>query len=203
MTIKFSLKSVDLRAVSIVSVCILLLSAFRVLRAVMLPEWQNFSPVAAVALCGGLLLPGALAWTLPLLALFVSDLLLSFFLNYPAFGAGQFAAWGSIILTIGIGRLMASRGSFSLMGFFGAVFAGGVVFYLLTNAVCWVTMPAYPRGLDGLWMSLTTGLAGYPASWLFFRNSFISDVLFASVLLALWAFAKSRDAKGCVTAEKA
>jgi hypothetical protein len=38
-------------------------------------------------------------------------------------------------------------------------------------------------------MSLTTGLPGFPPTWMFFRNSLVSDFLFAAVLLAVWALA--------------
>jgi hypothetical protein len=173
--------------------CVVLLAIFRVLHATVLPEWPNFSPMAAVAFCGGFLLPGWMAWGVPLGALFISDLLLAAFLGYPAFGLGQTAAWLSLALIVAIGRGLAARSIHSLTGIFSGLFAGGVLFYFITNAVCWLTMPAYPRGLDGLWMSLTTGLPGYPPSWLFFRNSLISDFLFGSTLLALWALAQSHQ----------
>jgi len=149
--------------------------------------------MAAVAFCGGFLLPGWMAWGVPLGALFISDLLLAAFLGYPAFGLGQTAAWLSLALIVAIGRGLAARSIHSLTGIFSGLFAGGVLFYFITNAVCWLTMPAYPRGLDGLWMSLTTGLPGYPPSWLFFRNSLISDFLFGSTLLTLWALAQSHQ----------
>ena len=133
-----------------------------------------------------------MAWGVPLGALFISDLLLAAFLGYPAFGLGQTAAWLSLALIVAIGRGLAARSIHSLTGIFSGLFAGGILFYFITNAVCWLTMPAYPRGLDGLWMSLTTGLPGFPPSWLFFRNSLISDFLFASTLLSLWSLARSR-----------
>ncbi|MCX6974122.1 MAG: hypothetical protein NTZ94_07435 [Verrucomicrobia bacterium] len=179
-------------AVLMTCACVVLLAIFRVLHATVLTDWPNFSPMAAVAFCGGFLLPGWMAWGVPLGALFISDLLLAAFLGYPAFGLGQTAAWLSLALIVAIGRGLAARSIHSLTGIFSGLFAGGILFYFITNAVCWLTMPAYPRGLDGLWMSLTTGLPGFPPSWLFFRNSLISDFLFASSLLALWSLARSR-----------
>ena len=179
-------------AVLMTCACVVLLAIFRVLHATVLPEWPNFSPMAAVAFCGGFLLPGWMAWGVPLGALFISDLLLAAFLGYPAFGLGQTAAWLSLALIVAIGRGLAARSIHSLTGIFSGLFAGGILFYFITNAVCWLTMPAYPRGLDGLWMSLTTGLPGFPPSWLFFRNSLISDFLFASTLLSLWSLARFR-----------
>ena len=103
--------------VALVAVCILLLAGFRVLRAGLLPELPNFSPVAAVAFCGGLFLPGVLAWVVPFGILFVSDLALAMLLGYSAFSSAQFVSWACILVVVGIGRLL-SNASFSTPRFF-------------------------------------------------------------------------------------
>jgi hypothetical protein len=175
-------------AVAVIVVGILLIAGFRVLRATLLPELPNFSPLAAVAFCGGLFLPGAMAWVLPLAILFLSDFLLSVFLGFPMWSSGQAASWAAMVAIVGIGRFTA-RAPLSLGRFFGAVFGSGVLFYLATNTMAWIMNPAYPRGLDGLAMSLTTGLPGYPPSWVFFRNGLLSDFLFAGAMFAVWAIA--------------
>ena len=175
--------------VALVTVCILLLAGFRVLRAGLLPELPNFSPVAAVAFCGGLFLPGVLAWIVPISVLFVSDLALAMLLGYPAFSSAQFVSWTCILAVVGIGRLL-SKASFSTPRFFSALIGSGLFFYLVTNTAAWIGNPSYPRGLAGLWMSLTTGLPGFPPSWMFYRNALVSDLVFGSLLLAVWALAR-------------
>jgi hypothetical protein len=176
-----------------VGLCIVLLAGFRVLRATLLPEFPNFSPVTAVAVCGAFLLPGTLGWILPLGALIVSDFLLALVLGYPALSSAQLVVWGTILALVGFARLVAC-GGFSPVRYFGSVLGGGVFFYLVTNTASWLANPAYSRGLGGLWMSLTTGLPGFPPTWMFFRNSLVSDFLFAGVLLAVWAVAaRSRE----------
>jgi len=174
--------------VTLVAVCILLLAGFRVLRAGLLPELPNFSPVAAVAFCGGLFLPGILAWIVPIGILFVSDLALAMLLGYPAFSSAQFVSWACILAVVGIGRLL-SNASFSTPRFFSALIGSGLLFYLVTNTAAWIGNPSYPRGLGGLWMSLTTGLPGFPPSWMFYRNTLVSDLIFGALLLAVWAVA--------------
>lgn len=176
------------RAVFVAGLCIVLLAGFRVLRAAYLPELPNFSPVSAVAVCGAFLIPGVLGWLIPLGALMVSDLLLSQVLGYPAVSGAQLVVWGTILALVGFARF-AGRGGFSPVRYFGSVLGGGVFFYLVTNTASWIVNPAYPRGLAGLWMSLTTGLPGFPPTWMFFRNSLVSDFLFAALLLAVWALA--------------
>jgi hypothetical protein len=178
----------EMGVVSLVALCILLLAGFRVLRAGLLPELPNFSPVAAVAFCGGLFLPGVLAWMLPIGILLVSDLALAMLLGYPAFGSAQFVSWSCILAVVGIGRLL-SKASFSTPRFFSALIGSGLIFYIVTNAAAWIGNPSYPRGLGGLWMSLTTGLPGYPPTWVFYRNALVSDLIFGSLLLAVWAVA--------------
>jgi len=175
--------------VALVAVCILLLAGFRVLRAGFLPELPNFSPVAAVAFCGGLFLPGVLAWIIPISVLFVSDLALAMLLGYPAFSSAQFVSWTCILAVVGIGRLL-SKASFSTPRFFSALIGSGLFFYLVTNTAAWIGNPSYPRGLGGLWMSLTTGLPGFPPSWMFYRNALVSDLVFGVLLLSVWALAR-------------
>jgi len=175
--------------VVLVAVCILLLAGFRVLRAGFLPELPNFSPVAAVAFCGGLFLPGVLAWIVPISVLFVSDLALAMLLGYPAFSSAQFVSWTCILAVVEIGRLL-SKASFSTPRFFSALIGSGLFFYLVTNTAAWIGNPSYPRGLGGLWMSLTTGLPGFSPSWMFYRNALVSDLVFGVLLLSVWALAR-------------
>jgi hypothetical protein len=178
----------EISIVAFVAVCIVLLAGFRVLRAGALPELPNFSPVSAVAFCGGLFLPGILAWIVPISVLFVSDLALAMLIGYPAFSAAQFVSWACILAVVGIGRFL-SKASFSSLRFFSALIGSGLLFYLVTNTAAWIGNPSYPRGLGGLWMSLTTGLPGFPPSWIFYRNALVSDLIFGALLLAVWTLA--------------
>lgn len=191
------------RVALVAGVLILLLAVFRVLRAVWLPELPNFSPIAAVAFCGGLFLSGWIAWALPLGALVLSDLALSMVLGYAPFSAGQVVVWMSIVGIVGIGRLVSVRGGVSVFGFFGVLVGSGVAFYVVTNTGAWLMNPAYPRGLEGLWMSLTTGLPGFPPSWVFFRNALVSDVLFGALLLAVRAYAQEERSRDRVAVQRA
>ena len=162
-------------------------AAFRVLRATMVAELPNFSPVAAMAFCGAFFLPGVAAWALPIGCLVVSDIVLSLALGFPVVSAAQLSAWAGITLVVALGRFFATRGWGNTGAVLGGVLGGGVVFYLVTNAASWLMNPAYPRGVEGLWMSLTTGLPGFPPTWMFFRNSIASDLIFAGLILLVHA----------------
>ena len=173
--------------IALVAGLIVAVAAFRVLRAAFLPEFQNFAPVMAMAFCGGLFLPGVLAWALPLGALIISDVALAFVFNYPALGTAQ-VSWVCFALAVGAGRWLARQERAGLGSFVLLLLGNAIVFYLATNTVSWLT-DAYPRTVGGLWQALTTGLPGYPPTWVFFRNQLVSDFLFAALILAVHAFA--------------
>ena len=162
---------------------------FRVLRATMLPELPNFSPVMAMAFCSGLFLPGLLAWLLPLVVITLSDIVLSVCLDYPLLTAGQFAAWGCLLIGVALGRWISEWRDLKASALFAVITANAVIFYVVTNAVSWALEPSYPRNFGGLLQALTTGLPGYPPSWQFFRNALVSDFLFVGLILAIrhWA----------------
>lgn len=174
--------------------CLLAAAGFRVLRATMVPELPNFSPVAAIAFCGAFFLPGVVAWGLPLGCLVVSDIVLSMALGYPAVSAAQLSAWAGIGLVVALGRWFAVRGWGGPGAVLGGVLGGGLVFHLVTNAASWLMNPAYPRGFEGLWISLTTGLPGFPPTWVFFRNSIVSDLVFAGIILVVHALVTQASA---------
>ena len=61
--------------------------------------------------------------------------------------------------------------------------------FSVAQANVWI----YPCDLQGLWMSLTMGVPGFPPTWTFSRNSLIADVIFASLLLAVWVAARAGE----------
>jgi hypothetical protein len=166
---------------------------FRVLRATMLPELPNFSPVMAIAFCGGLFLPGLLAWLLPLAAIILSDIALSFCLGYPLLTAGQFAAWGCLLIGVALGRWISGWPKLKTSTLFVVITANALIFYVVTNAVAWLLEPSYSRDFSGLVQALTVGLPGYPPTWQFFRNALVSDLLFIGLIFVVRHFALRRS----------
>jgi hypothetical protein len=77
-----------------------------------------------------------------------------------------------------------------------ASIVGSTIFYAITNAFSWLSDPGYAKNLAGLIQALTTGLPSYSAtpSWMFFRNSLISDLLFT--LLFVLSINLGRSAEG-------
>ena len=72
-----------------------------------------------------------------------------------------------------------------VIGIRSASIAGSVIFYVVTCAVSWLFDPGYPKSFAGLIQAVTVGLPQYGAtpSWMFFRNSVVSDLLFTGLFI--------------------
>ena len=151
----------------------------------MLPA--NFSAAYAIMFCAGLYFPGIWAWTLPLVTMVISDLLLTFF-AYPDVQMSFREHLGMMlpnyagyigILIIGRGLHKGNRAFVTLVG--GGV-VGAFLFYIITNSISWLTLP-YPKNLVGWIEALTKGLDGYPPTWEFFRSTLMSGGIFSGLFV--------------------
>ncbi len=145
-----------------VSAIIFALALFR-----LLPHLPNVSPVAAMALFGGAYFADKrMAFIIPFVALFLSDLLLglhnSMIFVYAGFG-----------LTVAIGFLLKNRVTITNTAF--AVLGSSVLFFLLTNFGAWMTSGLYVKSAEGLMQAY---MAGIP----FFQNSLLGNAVYAVVI---------------------
>jgi hypothetical protein len=173
-----------------ISALLLILSAvaYRVTAGLLIHSgatWlSNFAPLAAISLCGAAYFPPRFKFSVPLGALFVSDL----FLNYH-YGAsiiepqiiGRYLALALIGL---IGLALQDRASLKTL--LPASIVGSTIFYLITNSFSWLSDPGYVKNFAGLIQALTVGLPEYSATptWMFFRNSILSDLFFTLLFVA-------------------
>jgi hypothetical protein len=189
----------SIASVAAVAGIIAAVALFRVLRATLVPELPNFSPVMAMAFCGGLLLPGLLAWFLPLAVIVLSDLALSVSLGYPILGSGQLIGWACLWMAVALGRWVSTWQELKITPLAAVITANALIFYVVTNAVAWVVEPSYARSSFGFVQALTTGLPGYPPTWQFFRNALISDFIFAGLIFAVLHLALRRSGSPMVS----
>jgi hypothetical protein len=148
----------------------------------------NFAPMAAIALCSAIYLPRKYKFTLPFGALLVSDLILNSYYGFSLFSPmvlGHYLAFAVVGL---IGLAVSWRPSLTVV--LPASLAGSLVFYTITNALSWLTDPGYLKNFAGLLQALTVGLPQYGATptWMFFRNSVVSDLLFTLLFVACMNF---------------
>ncbi|MBV9008193.1 MAG: hypothetical protein JO354_03355 [Verrucomicrobia bacterium] len=146
---------------------------------------SNFAPLAAIALCCAAYLPRAFKLSLPLVTLFLSDLILDAIYQASFFSWHVFARYIALALVGGIGWSLQNRASLKTM--LPASLAGSTLFYVITNAFSWATDPGYVKSFAGLIQALTVGLPQYGATptWMFFRNSLVSDLIFSAIFVLL------------------
>ena len=151
---------------------------------------SNFAPLAAIALCGAIYFPSKYKFTVPFAALLVSDLVLDFYYGASLFDPLISSRYFAFAL-VGLLGLAISR-RVSLKTIVPASLAGSTLFYGITNAFSWLTDPGYIKNFAGLIQALTVGLPQYSATptWMFFRNSVVSDLLFTLLFVACMSFSR-------------
>ena len=151
------------------------LLAFAVLgRLAPMPE--NFTPVAAVALFGGFLLPRgwqaiAVVWA----TLLITDLFLG--LYNPALMATVYAAACAPIV---LRSFLRKKPTVWRAG--GCALAGSALFFVSTNTAVWLLGSGYTPDVQGLLAALSAGVP-------FWRTALIGDLVFATLLFGAWAAA--------------
>lgn len=143
----------------------------------LIPHPPNFTPVAALALFGGASFASKRAALLvPLAAMFLSDLVLGLSAITPVVYASL-----ALITCLGFWR----RRSPTVARTFTAAVAGAVLFFVVTNFGVWALGTLYPK----TWAGLTEC---FVAAIPFFRNTLVSDLLYAALLFGGLALAEKR-----------
>lgn len=154
----------------------------------------NFSPMAAVVLCGAVFLPKRFAIAVPLAAMLITDILLNLHYQVAVFSGAMLLVYLGYAAIFFIGlrlRERSARGAYQWKLFGGAI-AGTLVFYILSNTGAWLASPGYAKTLAGWWQSQTIGLAPFPPSYLFLRNGLAGDLFFTGLFAACFALAAAR-----------
>jgi len=133
----------------------------------LIPHAPNFSPIGAIALFGGAFLNRKyLAYLIPFLALFISDIFLGFY------GMSMLVTYGTFACSIYIGSMLRKKLTWYNTAF-ASVFSS-VVFFLITNLVFF-----YPES-TGLYTHDLAGLVNcYAAGLPFFQNTLASDLVYS------------------------
>ncbi len=166
-----------------------------------LPWLENFAPVAAIALCGGIYLPRRLAFAVPLGGLFISDLFLNAHFGYPLVSPEMISRYLALAAAVAIG--FACRNRPRLATVLPASVGGSLLFYAVTNTASWIADPAYARTVAGWLQALTTGLPGYEPTWMFFRSTLLSDMLFTGLFVICMSATREREPEAVLVGSKA
>ena len=162
--------------------CILITALSR-----LFPHLWNFTPIAAIALFGGVYFKDIKwAFIAPIACLLFSDLLLQGkfifgIAEYPALYSGIWMTYLSFALVIGLGILIRKKPS--VLKVMGASIVGSVLFFLITNFGAWMTDHQYypVKSVESLIYAYELGLP-------FFRGTLMGDLFYNAVLFGSFAF---------------
>jgi hypothetical protein len=170
------------RDLLIAVIVVLSLAAIRIFS-----PFENFSPIGALALMGGMLIGRkALAFIIPFAALLIGDLIFSLNSSMYAdylFSSTFIAVYLAFAVIIALGMILKPK--ISLLSVVGGSILAAIGFFLITNAGSWIALE-YPKNLTGL-------MASYEAGIPFFRNTLVSQLAFS--LFAYFAYCLARFKK--------
>jgi Family of unknown function (DUF6580) len=154
-----------------IAVTLILLAA--VLRIV--PHPWNLTPIGAMALFSGSMFRKPwIAFLLPLASLFAGDV-------FADFHKLMIVVYASFAVSVAIGRWLGENRTVVRVG--GAVFAGALQFFAVTNFAVWAIGAFYPKTAAGLAACFA---AGVPYFW----NTLAGDALYAGVFFGGFALAQ-------------
>jgi hypothetical protein len=164
-----------------ISAVILLLSLSRL--AITIP---NLEPIGAAALFGGALLSSKLLkYIIPLVALFIGDLIIA--LIAPSFSAHLFsptfiAIYIAFMATVLVGQKLIGQNP-KMKNVLGGAVLSSIVFFLVTNFAVWIdpTFALYPKNAAGLGACYIAGLP-------FYKMTLVSNVVLSAVVFGAYAY---------------
>lgn len=146
---------------------------------------SGFTCVIAVSLFSGLVIKDRKqAFLFPLLALFVSDVLVQIFYKagwfpFAGFYQDQLINYSLFILLTVVGMLMKNLRT---AGAILSIILGPVLFFFISNYFVWAnqgTTLAYSKDISGLMACYTAGIP-------FYKNSLVSTIIFLPSFMAMY-----------------
>jgi hypothetical protein len=141
----------------------------------LIPHPPNFTAIGAMALFGGAYFSRKrLAFAVPLIAMFLSDIIIGF---HP----GMYAVYLSFILIVMIGNSLSNKRKVG--NIFLASVSASVLFFIITNFALWLTGTLYPKTAAGLAACFTAAIP-------FFHYTLLGDLFFVGILFGAFELAK-------------
>lgn len=155
-------------------------------------NWSGFSPVIAIALFAGMIIPNKNAsFLMPLAALLLSDIFIHLLykageFEYQGFYSGQWKQYLFLLACTVIGWIVKGRRMAAVAG--GAI-AAPTLFFLLSNFNVWLSQEVlYAKSFQGLMQCYAAGLP-------FYKNALIATLVFLPVIILLYNYLTRREAR--------
>jgi hypothetical protein len=145
----------------------------------LLPHPPNFAPVGATSLFAGARLPRCQAYLVPLVALAVTDPILSPLYGFKPYSKYLIFTYVSFLISVWLGRWLRNTENISRIA--AVTVLNSIQFFLITNFGSWLWFQAYPRTAAGL-------ASCYISAIPFFGWTLASDILYTGVLFGLYAW---------------
>jgi len=147
-----------------------------------IPHAPNFTPIAAIALFGGVYFSKKIAFVLPLGAMLISDIFIGFYQT-----SVMVSVYGSFILCVILGFWLKKHKGWYAVG--GSAVLSSVLFFLITNFAVWAFTPWYAKTLSGI-------IQCYLLALPFLKNTLLGDLFYTTVffgsyeLIHIWVRSK-------------
>jgi hypothetical protein len=152
---------------------------------------SNFAPLMAITLCAAVYLPRKWAFAVPFIALLISDLILNSYYHTPLFQSFMLATYSCYLLSALMGLWISRHKNAGTL--LGGCLASTLLFYVATNTLAWAADPSYAQSFGGWLQALTIGdRIHQPATWVFLRNSLVSDLIFTALFAGCMEWSAAR-----------
>lgn len=143
----------------------------------LLPHPPNFTPIGALALFGGAYFSKKIALIIPITTMVISDLFMGYY--EPKL---MISVYISFIFCVVIGFGLNKKNDWKLI--FRNSILSALFFFFLTNFSVWLFTPWYTKDFIGLTQCYLLALP-------FFRNTLLSNLLYATIFFGAYETARS------------
>ena len=154
----------------------------------LIPHAPNFTPIAAIALFGGVYFSKKIALILPVSAMLISDMFIGFY-QIPV----MISVYGSFLLCVVLGFWLKKHKKWYTAG--GGAISSAVLFFLITNFAVWAFSPWYAKTLFGIAQCYLMALP-------FFRNTLAGDLFYVIMFFGAYELVNVWLKKGFRLKEK-
>ena len=179
------MKSIIKPRTGVLAAMILTASAWRLIFAGNHIPMADFTPIGAMALFGGCYFGDKWkAYLVPLVALFLSDVVLNFFVygEHTLFYSGFYWIYGTFALMVMVGTFIKKVN-------FGNIILASIVaallHYIITDFGTWIDGRMYPLTQEGFY-------ACYAAALPYLKNMLVANLIFGGAMFGAFEWAQRR-----------